>query len=88
MVLTNRESIRDVVLFPLLKPQAGEAGGTGDGSPAMLSPRPPSPGDVDVTQMERDLARVESELRKAATKGKIPVMFSQDKDGSLHVLNM
>jgi lysyl-tRNA synthetase class 2 len=27
MILTEQKSIRDVVLFPLLRPEAGEAGG-------------------------------------------------------------
>jgi lysyl-tRNA synthetase class 2 len=27
MILTEQKSIRDVVLFPLLRPEAGESGG-------------------------------------------------------------
>jgi hypothetical protein len=46
MVLTNRETIRDVVLFPLLKPQAVEVD-----EQRM---------EKDVEKLESDLRRVQS----------------------------
>jgi len=68
MVLTNRQSIRDVILFPLLKPLAGE---------------------VDETRMEKDVAKLESDLArvKAATAIR-PMLFVLEKDGSLRLFDV
>ncbi|HVT79904.1 MAG TPA: lysine--tRNA ligase [Phycisphaerae bacterium] len=68
MVLTNRQSIRDVVLFPLLKPHATE---------------------VDEARMEKDVEKLESDMRRVQSIANIrPMMFILDKDGSLSIFEV
>ena len=69
MLLTNKTSIRDVILFPLLKPDAAA---------------------IDERTMERDAAKLESDLaRVRAVKGpNRPLMFVLDRDGTLRVFDV
>ena len=69
MLLTNKTSIRDVILFPLLKPDAAA---------------------IDERTMERDAAKLESDLaRVRAAKGpNRPLMFVLDRDGTLRVFDV
>jgi lysyl-tRNA synthetase, class II len=74
MLMTNRQSIRDVVLFPMLKPQKLGA----------------SPGiEISESRMERDVAKLEQDLAKvkAATRLK-PTMFILEKDGTLRIVDV
>jgi len=100
MILTNRTSIRDVVLFPLLKPNGsggggGSAGGTpGHGpGPAFLQPRQPggtpNAADVDEAQMEKDVEKLESDLARVKVAANLrPMMFILEKDGTLRVYDV
>ncbi len=88
MVLTNRETIRDVVLFPLLKPPASSDDA---GSGAEILPRRPAggTGEVDEAQMEKDVEKLESDLRRVQSIVPIrPMMFILDKDGSLRIFDV
>ncbi len=90
MVLTNRESIRDVVLFPLLKPPAPPMP---PGHPTNPSPPKPSklPGgmEIDEAQMEKDVQKLESDLAKVKAATAIrPMMFVLEKDGSLKIFEV
>jgi lysyl-tRNA synthetase, class II len=97
MVLTNRVSIRDVVLFPLLKPTeeagAGAKAAAGKGGPtgAAAAPRGGGPNfyEVDEEQMEKDVAKIESDLAKVKAIGPVKSrMFILNQDGSLRIFDV
>jgi lysyl-tRNA synthetase, class II len=66
MLMTNRESIRDVVLFPLLKPT----------SPSITVER--------MLEVVKDIERVKAVAEITGT----PMIFIQDKDGSLRLFEV
>jgi len=85
MVLTNRQSIRDVVLFPLLKPQGAAAVATSPVGRIMITH---NGGEPSEDQMKRDVARIESTVARAHEKGRIPLGFLMDKDGTLRLIDI
>ena len=94
MLLTNKQSIRDVVLFPLLKPQgAAAADEIPDGRVFSFPPRNyqgPNFRDIDENKMEQDVAQLESDLaRIKAVKGPgTPLMFVLDPNGTMRVFDV
>jgi lysyl-tRNA synthetase class 2 len=85
MVLTNRVSIRDVVLFPLLKPT--EVGGEAK-APAKVKSGP-NFAEIDEEQMERDVAKLESEVARVKAIGPMKsMMFVLNQDGSLRIFDL
>jgi lysyl-tRNA synthetase, class II len=89
MVLTNRESIRDVVLFPLLKPQGEPADNAAKAASKGPKKEGPSFADIDEAQMEKDVARLESDLAKVRAAAPLrPVVFLLDTDGSLKLFDI
>jgi lysyl-tRNA synthetase, class II len=86
MVLTNRVSIRDVVLFPLLKPM--EEGGEGK-TAAKGKSAGPNFYEVDEEQMEKDVAKIEADLAKVKAIGPVKSrMFILNQDGSLRIFDV
>jgi lysyl-tRNA synthetase class 2 len=74
MLMTNKTSIRDVVLFPLLKPSASQ---------------PATAENVSEARMEKDVAKLEADLAKVKKATAIrPIMFVLEKDGSLRVFDV
>ncbi|MCL2640976.1 MAG: lysine--tRNA ligase [Phycisphaerales bacterium] len=74
MLLTNRQSIRDVVLFPLLKPHT-------------VSPQKPV--EPTEAQMEADVAKLEFDLAKVKATTKLrPTMFILETDGTLRIVDV
>jgi hypothetical protein len=51
----------------------------------MLFPRPDAPA---TSQMERDVSKIEAGVAKAYQKGKVPVGFLMDKDGTLRLIDI
>jgi lysyl-tRNA synthetase class 2 len=89
MLLTNCTSIRDVILFPLLKPPANPPP-TGPNRAALppASPRTGAP-EISEAQMEKDVAKLESDLAKVkATTTLRPIMFVLEQDGTLRVFDV
>ncbi len=87
MVLTNRVSIRDVVLFPLLKPM--EEGREGQAGAPKSKGGGPNFYDVDEEQMEKDVAKIESDLAKVKAIGPVKSrMFILNQDGSLRIFDV
>jgi lysyl-tRNA synthetase, class II len=85
MVLTNRVSIRDVVLFPLLKPMEEE----GDKAASKAGGGGPNFYEVDEEQMEKDVAKIESEMAKVKAIGPVKSrMFILNQDGSLRIFDV
>jgi lysyl-tRNA synthetase class 2 len=75
MLMTNRTSIRDVVLFPLLKPGGNQAGAGHE--------------DVTEARMEKDVAKFEADMAKVHAVTHVrPMMFVLEKDGSLRVFDV
>ena len=85
MVLTNRQSIRDVVLFPLLKPQGAAAVATSPMAHIMISH---NGGEPSVEQIKKDVAKIEALTARAHEKGRIPIGFIMAEDGSLRLIDI
>ena len=89
MVMTNRTSIRDVVLFPLLRPPVVETPAGTAKLPPKAHGTGPNFSEVDEEQMEKDVARLESDLAKVrATTAIRPMMFILGADGSLRIFDV
>ena len=89
MVLTNRVSIRDVVLFPLLKPAAAEEGVGGAKVTAKAPGSGPNFAEVDEEQMEKDVAKFETEMARVKQIAPVrPMMFILNADGSLRIFEV
>ncbi|MCL2645637.1 MAG: lysine--tRNA ligase [Phycisphaerales bacterium] len=79
MLLTNRQSIRDVVLFPLLKPH----------DPVASPPAHRQSAEPSEAQMEADVTKLESDLAKVkATTRLRPTMFILETDGTLRIVDV